>query len=283
MKYFSATYTDFVKFNKKPNEDFYLISKRFPIFAVADGVTQSRFRSGKYEGEYAFPAGAKMAAQIFCHSALEFLEKNFNSKKKNFEILIKQAFDSANQKIRELNIQEGIDRRLNYLEYDLFDTVGIVGFISGENLYYGYVGDCGLIIFDKNNKLKSQTEDVVLSALQRVRKIYRDWNKFSKEKQTLIMHRDLRNNPDKKGYGSFSGEDGVKKYYKINKKVLEPGDLAIFYSDGFIDYFKFKKFIEILRKQDKKSLNNFSLAKAKENNRKYGTDRTLISFIFQSS
>ena len=281
MKYFSATYTDFVKFNKKPNEDFHLISKKHQIFIIADGVTQSQFLAGKYKGEYAFPAGAKMAAQIFCQSVLEFLEKNFNSKKKKFEVLIKQAFDSVNQKIRKLNIHEGLDRRLNYLEYDLFDTVGIVGFISGNSIYYGYVGDCGLVIFDKNNKLKFQTDNDVLLAVKRAKKIYKNWQSFLQEKQTLIFHRDFRNNPNGEGYGSFSGEDGVKKYYKINKKVLEPGDLVIFYSDGFINYFKFKKFIEILRKQDKKTLNNFSLTKAKENHKKYGTDRTLISFIFQ--
>jgi hypothetical protein len=54
MKYSAATYTDFIKFNRKPNEDFYLASSRYTIFAVADGVTHGRFESGAY----AFPTGA---------------------------------------------------------------------------------------------------------------------------------------------------------------------------------------------------------------------------------
>ena len=282
MKYFSASYTDFVKFNRKPNEDFYLVSKKYPLFVIADGVTQGKFRSGKYKGEYAFPAGAKMAAQIFCHSILEFLEKKLNSRNKrdvNFAGFIEKSFDLANQKIRELNEIEGIDKRLDYLEYDLFDTVGVVGFLIKDTVYYGYVGDCGLAIFNQNSNLKFQTKDAVLPAIERAKKIYKNWQNFSQVKKTLIFHRDLRNNPDGKGYGSFSGESGVKKYYKIGKKILKPGDLVVFYSDGFINYFRFQKFIEILRKRHKKELDMLTLKKTKENYEKYGTDGTFISFI----
>ena len=72
MRTFSATYTDAVKFNRKPNEDYFLASEKYPIFSVADGVT-------RYVAEdlrYSYPAGARAAAQIFCQSILEYLEKN---------------------------------------------------------------------------------------------------------------------------------------------------------------------------------------------------------------
>ena len=268
MEYFSTTYTDIIKFDKKPNEDFYLFSKKFPIFVIADGVTQSHFKSGGY----AFPAGAKTAAKIFCYFVLEFLEKN--------GCLIEKAFDLANQKIKEFNIAEGIDKRLNYLEYDWFDCVGVVGFIIENNLYYGYVGDCGLAIFDGKNKLKFQTKDMVRPAIEEARKIYKDWDNFPKEKRNLIMRQDFRNRLDGKGYGSFTGGERVKKYYKIGIQKLELSDLIIFYSDGFLNYFQFPEFIEILRKKDKKSLDEFTLQKAKENYEKYGTDRTLIAIEF---
>ncbi len=280
MKCFSATYTDFIKFDRKPNEDFFLVSQDHKIFVIADGVTQSHFREGRYKGEYAFPAGAKSAAQIFCYTILELLEKKLNFKDKEFENLLEKAFDLANQKIRELNIAEGIDTRLNYLEYDWFDTVGVTGFVINDILYYGCVGDCGLAIFDKNNKLKFQTKDMVEPVVRRAKELYKNWDSFHKERQRLIMRRDFRNRTDGKGYGSFTGGKGVKKYYKIGHKNLEPKDLIVFYSDGFLNYFQFPEFIEILRKQDKKSLDEFTFQKAKENSQKCGTDRTIIAIEF---
>jgi len=268
MNYFSASYSDFLKFDRKPNEDFYLISKKLPIFVIADGVTRSHFKNGKY----AFPAGAQTAAKIFCYTVLEFLEKN--------GCLIKEAFDLANQKIKQLNIIEEIDKKLNYLEYDWFSCVGVAGFIVKNNLHYGYVGDCGLAIFDKKNRLKFQTKDMVKPAIERAKKIYKNWEKFSEEKRHLILRRDFRNRLDGKGYGAFTGEEGVKKYYQIGKKALKKGDLICFYSDGFSNYFQFREFLEILRKKDKKLLDDFTFQKAKENYEKYGTDRTLIAVEF---
>jgi serine/threonine protein phosphatase PrpC len=279
MKHFSVTFTDFIKFDRKPNEDFYLVSKKLPIFVIADGVTQSHFRSGKHKGEYAFPAAARVAAQIFCYTILDFLEKELEQKKKNPEKLIERAFDLANQKIKELNIAEGIDKKLNYLEYDWFDTVGIAGFIIKDIVYYGSVGDCGLIIFDKENSLKFQTKDQVASYLDKMKKLYKNWEDFSYNKKALIMHRDFRNRQDAKGYGSFSGEKGVRKYYQVAHEKLDSGDLVVFYSDGFLKYFQFPEFIELLRNQDMKGLERFTFKKAKESYQQYGTDRTLVAAL----
>lgn len=264
MKYFSATYGDFIKFDEKPNEDFYLASKKLPIFAVADGVTQSHFKNGKY----AFPSGARESAEIFCKSVIKFLENNLN---------IEKAFNFANEKIRGLNIKYGIDKRLNYVEYDWLDTVGIAGFIVKNKLYYGYVGDCGLIIFDKNNKKKFQAKDMVAPAVKRFKEMHKGWENFPQEKRTLIIHRDFRNNKNKKGYGSFSGEEGVKNYYKFGVEKLNRNDLAVFYSDGFFELLRDKKFIEILRGENRKELDDFVLQKAEENEQKFGHDRTFIA------
>jgi len=271
MKIFSATYSDIIKFDRKPNEDFYLISKahRWAIFALADGVTQVHFKSGGYS----YPAGAKVAAQIFCYSTVELIEKNFKPNQK----IIERAFDFANGRIFELNKNEGISKRLDYLVYDYFDAVGVVGFIIKNTLYYGYVGDSGLVIFDKNDNLRFQTEDMVKPAEERAKTLYKNWNKLSETQKAKIFHQEFRNNLSGEGYGSFTGEKGVKKYYKIGQITLKAKDLIVFYSDGFVKYLKFPEFIKILKKQDKKALDNFTYKKAKENYEKFGKDRTLIS------
>lgn len=272
MKVFSATYTDIIKFNRKPNEDFFLILKKPPIFVLADGVTQSRFE----DGTYAYPAGARAAAEIFCQGVVGYLEENFKPENK----IIEEAFNFANERIWKLNENEGMTEKLDYVVYDYFDTVAVAGFLAKDILYYGYVGDCGLAIFDKNNNLKFQTRDMVEPAKEKARVIYKNWDGMDKNERIKIFHRDFRNNPSGQGYGSFSGEPGVKKYYKIDSLILDSGDLVIFYSDGFVEYLKFSEFIKILRREDKKALDEFTFKMAKENYQKFGTDRTFISINF---
>lgn len=288
MRVFSATYTDIVKFNRKPNEDFFLvslISKEYPIFTIADGVTQSRFDSGAYS----FPAGARAAAEIFCYTVVDSLEGSIPLAKKvedgrideAIKMYIGKSFDGANKRIEMLNKNEGITDNLDFCVYDYFDTVGIVGFIKNHVLYYGYVGDCGLSVFDKNNNLRFQTEDGVKPAIESAKNIYKKkWQDFSKREKNIIMRKYFRNNLMGIGYGSFTGEEGVSRYYKIDSLIPNQDDLVVLHSDGFTPYLGSKKIIEILRKGDKKVLDEFSLKKAKENPEKFGCDRTLIAINY---
>jgi len=276
MKYFAATYGDFVRFDAKPNEDCYRVSKKFPIFAVADGVTQAHYKTG----QYVFPKGAKEAAEIFCRATISHLEKPMARGSKRIIKHIKEAFNRANEKIKILNEKYGIDKKMNYVEYDWFDTVGVAGIIAKNTLSYGFVGDCGLAIFDRNNKKKFQTKDMVLPAIKRFRKTYKDYKKLLPSSQTIIIHKDFRNNPNKKGYGSFTGEPTVQNYYKIGSKKLEKGDLIVFYSDGFFELLKDKDFIKILREKNRQKLDALVMKKAKENPEKYGGDRTFVALEF---
>lgn len=278
MKTFSATYQDFVRFDMKPNEDALLISKKFPIFAVADGVTQSHYPNGRY----ALPYGAKEGAHIFCRKVVHFLEKNANFKEKDgrkIKNTIKEAFNEANQEIKKLNKKHGIQKRMDYKEHDWFDTVGIIAVIIKNELYYGFVGDCGLAIFDKNNKKRFQTKDMVKPAIKRFDAIYPDAGRWNVLRRQFVIRKDFRNNPNKKGYGSFTGQSGVEHYYAIGTQQLNRGDMVVLYSDGLFELLKDKNFIQVLRKQDKKQLNSFVMQKAKETPSKYGDDRTFVSFI----
>lgn len=193
---------------------------------------------------------------------------------------MEKAFDDANQKIKELNIREGMDKNLNYVEYDWFDTVGIAAIIENNKLFYGFVGDCGLAIFDKNNKNKFQTKDMVQPAVARFVKQFEKHGRIEKRERTKIIHCDFRNNPNKKGYGSFSGEEGVKNYYKFGSKKLKTGDLVVLFSDGVFWLLKDKAFLQILRGQNKQELDEFIVKKATENTEKYGSDRTFIAIEY---
>lgn len=275
QNYFVASYGDFVKFNEKPNEDFYFVPKKSPVFAIADGIT--RF---SYENiNKTLLNGARKAAEIFCLESAKYLEKNLDFKTANSKSIknaIKKAFDFVNERIKRLNIRYGIPKKMDYIKYDWFGAVGVAGIILKNKLYYGYLGDCGVVIFDKKNKKKFQTKNMVASALEK----FKNWKEFSPEKRALIIHKNLRNNPNKKGYGSFTGESRIENYYEIGIKKLKEDDLVVFYSDGLLELLKDKNFVEILRKKDRRKLDKFVLRKAKEDEQKYGRDRTFIATIF---
>jgi serine/threonine protein phosphatase PrpC len=275
QNYFVASYGDFVKFNEKPNEDFYFVPKKNPVFAIADGIT--RF---SYENiNKTLLNGARKAAEIFCLESAKYLEKNLDFKTANSKSIknaIKKAFDFVNERIKRLNIRYGIPKKMDYIKYDWFGAVGVAGIILKNKLYYGYLGDCGVVIFDKKNKKKFQTKNMVASALEK----FKNWKEFSPEKRALIIHKNLRNNPNKKGYGSFTGESRIENYYEIGIKKLKEDDLVVFYSDGLLELLKDKNFVEILRKKDRRKLDKFVLRKAKEDEQKYGRDRTFIATIF---
>jgi serine/threonine protein phosphatase PrpC len=272
MKCFCASYGDAIRFDKKPNEDFYLISKKFPIFIVADGVTRGHFSDGRYACRY----GAKKAAEIFCRTVLWELENKFWEKGDVLQ-KIKYSFDLANEKIKHLNTEEGIDKKLNYVEYDWLDTVGVVGLIQDKKLYYGYVGDCGLAIFDKKNNKKFQTEDMVADRVAGFANSHPSWYSYSKGKRRYLIKSQLRNSDNGQGYGTFSGQEGVKNYYVFGSKELSSQDMVVFYSDGFLEYLDGPKFVDILRQENKRKLNNMMFWKILKNIFKYGHDRTLIS------
>jgi len=279
MKTFFASYQDFIQFDAKPNEDAVLVSKKFPILAVADGVTQSHYKNGRY----ALPYGAKKAAQIFCKSSVKYLEKNLGNKKlspSQIKNIVKDSFDSGNAKIKALNEKHEINEKtMDYVQHDWFDTVGVTAVVVSGVLHYGVVGDCGLAIFNQSDKKIFQTRDGVHPAVLRFEKKYPDFASFSKEKRAFLIHKEFRNNPNGQGYGSFTGELSVEKYYVLGSKKLTKGDMVVLYSDGLVPLLKNKETIKKIREGNKKEFKKYIMGLAKENPEKYGSDRTFARII----
>jgi serine/threonine protein phosphatase PrpC len=279
MKIFFASYQDFIQFDAKPNEDAVLVSKKLPILAVADGVTQSHHKNGRY----ALPYGAKMAAQIFCKSSVKYLEKALAQKKLSpiqIKKIIKESFDSANAQIKALNEKHQINEKtMDYVQHDWFDTVGVVAVVVSGVLYYGVVGDCGLAVFNQSDKKILQTRDKVHPAVLRFQKKYPDFASFPKEKRAFLIHKEFRNNPDGQGYGSFTGEPSVQTYYVLGSKKLTKGDMVVLHSDGLVPLLKNKETIKKIREGNKKEFKKYVMGLAKENPETYGRDRTVARII----
>lgn len=264
----------------KPNEDFYLVSEKYLIFTVADGSSRIKNKAGTYTEI----SGARLAAEEFCKAVTIYLEKNY--KKADLKIL-KQALNFANRAIFKLNEKWGINKKLDYLENDYFSTCGVAGFIKGKILYFGYVGDCEVRIYNRDDFLKFISINDVLPLEE-----WRDGQNFkSKNEYWLIWRKILRNksNAPYLTYGTFTGEPEVKYYYHLGKIKLQKGDLVFFYSDGFSHFIKKPKFRKLFKvrkgnqllKEINKSIEKEikSKLKTREGDEIFLDDKTLISIL----
>ncbi len=264
----------------RPNEDFYLVSKKYPIFTIADGVSRVRNRDGSHPN----PSGARLSAEEFCKTTITYLEKNF--KMASSETL-KKAFNFADKAIFNLNEKYGINKKLDYLVNDYFSTCGVAAFIKDDIFYFGYVGDCGIKIYNKNDFLKFLSiNDVV--ALEG----WRDNQRFKSEKERLLIWRKiLRNKPSAPylTYGVFTGESEVENYYHLGKMKLQKNDLIFLYSDGalyFINKSKLRYLLRTYRRNKllekvsqfiKKEVKSSKITK--EDSETFLDDKTLISIL----
>lgn len=270
----------FQNFKERPNEDYFLISKKYPIFAVADGVTRYIEAGEKYPKI----SGARLAAEEFCQATLKCLGENFE---KPAPIILKKVFSFANKKIFNLNEKYGINKKIDYLGNDYFSTCGLAVFIKENILHYGYIGNCEIRVYNENDFLKFYSINEV--------EILEEWrdNKYFKSKREyhLVWRKFLRNKPEVPylTYGVLTGERESLNYCHFGKIKLKKGDLILLYSDGFLHWIEMFEFREIFRKGDneekiKRKVEN-SIKKEigknlkEKNTETFGDDKTLISIL----
>lgn len=237
---------------KHPREDSfrYYCDKERTLVIVADGITrdptgmkelpdiEEKEKIKEVAKNYPRPSPAKMTADLFCKSFIRYAK----AKKSSID-LIKNSLKEVNGKIKELN--EKNNPKPDYLENDFWACVGVVGAITNNNLYYGFIADCGVAIFDKNGKLKFRTENQGPNSKgnidKDVRKRYETSFKFPEGRK--IIRSLYRNNPlNPLSYGAFTGEKNALHFIKTGKFQLNKEDYIIFYSDGMFPFLYSKKF-----------------------------------------
>lgn len=109
------------------DEDAFYVSTRFPVYAVADGVTLS------LKGELKTPRGSKPAAELFCKKSVGFLEQNFEmlSEKK-----IRSSYAHANKAVGELNKKNKIP----------LSAVAALVAVKEGTIFGSRLTDCGFAI-----------------------------------------------------------------------------------------------------------------------------------------
>lgn len=264
-----------------PIEDAFIVKDK--VFCVADGITRdpvSPIDFGNLSQEqllknYPNPSGATMAAKLFCKEFSEFTGK---------EKSIKESFIYANNAISDLNKKH--INKVDYLVNDFYACVASAGIIRENKLYWGQIGDCGIIIFDKEGKVKFKTENGLASFLEYINGKEELWGKPKRRK---LIRSQFRNNPKQiidgevVSYGALTGEKAAEFFMKFGVVDLEEGDLIVFYSDGFEYLVKQPSFFQSLYKEKetevKKSFLSFDKSRSQKDNYKFGHERTLIATI----
>lgn len=219
----------------KPNEDRFGISPG-GCYAIADGATRSRRENGEYP-----VLSAWLAANAFCVNGLNALRLG-NS--------IPSAFYRANCAIKEVNRENGITHETtDYLQNDFLSCMGALGVLTGEfpyELHYGFIGDCGILVYDK------ELMPIFLSENQLgIMEQFRDQWGFegNGDGQRLFWRQEMRNQPTRRQmtYGSLTGEETALCYVRSGFLKLEPGDTVFFFSDGILPFIYDRWFRKIFR------------------------------------
>lgn len=208
----------------RPNEDCLLCLYDNQIFAVADGVSRSRI-NGSYP-----ELSSVCAAKQFCDTVVEALRQPTHS--------MYSAFMVANVAIAELNSSHDITRQtVDYFHNDYLACVGIAGRFS--NIYprrfeYGYIGDCGMFVYDANYVPKFLSEDRI-AILEQFREA---WGIEDEKERYIYWRYMLRNHPNAPymTYGALTGEMNALHYLKTGYVDLVSDDTLVLFSDGIYPF-----------------------------------------------
>lgn len=272
-----------------PPEDSMLVEGK--IFCVADGITRDPISPKDFTNlprekvleKYPNPSGARFAADIFCELFVKYLNKKIPSLK-----TIKDAFIFGNKKIAELNKKH--IKKVDYLVNDFFGCCAIGGVIYKNKLFWGGICDCGIIIYDKNGKIKFQTPNWMKTFEEYKQKNLQkpDFN-FAKPRYRKMIRSEYRNNAKKiinnkcVSYGALTGEKTAEDFMNFGEIGLSKGDLIVFYTDGFEDTVQHKKFFKTIYQKDENLTDQhfvpYTLSLAKQDYHKFGRERTLIAIV----
>ena len=257
-----------------PVEDCFYVGDNEAI--VADGITRDLIGVGDFStcskeellNKYPRPSGGELAAKEICNS----FSKSSGS--------LKERLVMANEAVKSLNNK--YIKSCDYLENDYYGAVAACISIKDDVLYYSYICDCGVIVFDKYGNIKFKTQDdKELFSDPYIDKIGIPWNLPEARKIVRSKYRNNLNNiVDGKcvSYGALTGEEDAASFIREGSISLDKGDIVIVYSDGFTNFLNDKEFINIMLNFEKDKVEKYIEEKAREDYKKYGSEKTLVVY-----
>ena len=246
---------------------------------IADGITRdpigiTDFNSVSFDelvNRYPNPSGAAIAAEEII---------------KTFKIstgTLRERMIKCNEAVKEINNK--YIKKCDYLENDYYAAVAASLKIDDNKLYYSYICDCGIIIYDKDGNIKFQTDDdkaLVDPYINNKANInHLSWNL---KEARILVRKEFRNNIDNiidgkcVSYGALTGEENAEYFIKEGTILLDNKDIVIIYSDGFTNFLKEKEFINNIINFNEKDFINYLSKKEKEDKDKYGMEKTIAIY-----
>ncbi len=258
-----------------PREDFHKISKKYPIFAVSDGVTLELDKKGNYPKN----SGAGKVAKIFCEMIIKEAEKKYG----DFTVPdLKKIFSEVNLKVAKYNQSSGRTKgKLNYLDFDLFSATGSYVVIKNKIIYWASICDSSVVHFKKDGSIGFKSPDCWKLLRENLPK---HWMKIPESERKKIIRKTYRNGVDRNGkligYGVITGEKEAERYLQFGKFEVEDGDLVIILTDGFENYIKMESFVKLFLywpKDIKSKFKKITKQKSIEDPNNFGRERTIIA------
>lgn len=260
-----------------PHEDFFLISEKYPIFAVADGVTLIQFLAEKKE--YPIPSPAGDVARIFCEELVKSAEARYKSFKDSD---IKEIFRKANAAVGEYNREHGRAKEtVDYWNTDFYAATAAFAVIKNDIVYWGSICDSYIMRFSSDGAIIFQSPDCNAKAEAEPPRFTGDVNDRKEKAQYIwsIKRNGIDENGKLVGYGVATGEETANRYLNFGSFRVLKGDLILVLTDGFENYVQLPEFISLFTKWPddiKLRFVEFTAAKTKENPDKFGHERSLI-------
>ena len=241
---------------KKPNEDRVLVDKENGVFILLDGVTRvhEEYENAPHE------SAAGDLGDIVVDEAYHFIIDNILDS--DPERILRGAVLAANVKIREYREKKS---QIEWVYHP--STLGIIGLIRDNTLYFVYAGDCLGVLIRRGAKML----------------IGREWTLEAVDK--LAMSKAERygkycNHPDNHlSYTVFNGDDEVTVGLEYSFIDLHSGDTLLIGSDGIGDYMKFEKSADLIKQSPEEMINNSAEYDARPY-AEYADDKTLIKLNF---
>lgn len=261
----------------RPDEDFLLVKEN--TFAVFDGVTLL------FQDPYPDPSPAYDVSQIAAETIAEVISQDVSQ---GTISLLNKVFKEANSRVKEYNNRLGITRKtVNHLNRQYASTVGAFGFFANGILYFAQINDSGVMVFDP---LGNREVDFVINSKPFINYLtgLEKAGKFqpgSKEehifvRSQVVNNRNLFYQGQKIDFGVMNGQDEAVDFLHFGCCNLASGQIALFYTDGFLPFVYDRDFIQRLYKTDKKSdLEDYLKAKEKEAE-KFQKEKSLIIVRF---
>ncbi len=244
------------------------------LAVVADGITRdpigtldlSSLNVTEMIERYPRPSGAELAAKEIVNSFKVFKGD-----------LVKQLIE-ANKRVKKLN--EKHIKRCDYLENDYYGAVASCVYIDKNVLNWAYICDCGVIIYDKDGKIKFKTQDdKEIISDPYIDKIGVSWNN---PETRVIVRRDYRNNLNNiqdgicVSYGAITGEENAKAFIRNGSLLIDDEDVVVVYTDGITNFLYEEEFINIITNFNSLKFEKYIENKSKENYDKFGKEKTII-------